>query len=186
VGTFTAYKSTSRRDGTFWEASGTQEGQRSHVVLGPSQTLTLSVLQAAAHTLAGQPRTGEPTAAEYLTSDTTTHTELSDALFQTKLYLPRSGRDIIPRPHLLERLSAGLGGIVTLVSAPAGFGKTTLLAEWVRTLDRPSAWLSLDEEDNDLLLFVHSLAAALRGVFPDAFQWLPERAAQSRLTLYTR
>jgi LuxR family transcriptional regulator, maltose regulon positive regulatory protein len=53
---------------------------------------------------------------------------------------------------------------------PAGFGKTTLLAEWVRTLDRPSAWLSLDEEDNDLLLFVHSLAAALRGVFPDEFQ----------------
>jgi LuxR family transcriptional regulator, maltose regulon positive regulatory protein len=58
VGTFTAYKSTSRRDGTFWEASGTQEGQRAHIVLGPSQTLTLSRLQAAAHTLAGQPRDG--------------------------------------------------------------------------------------------------------------------------------
>jgi LuxR family maltose regulon positive regulatory protein len=170
AGAFTALKRVAVQGDLVWEASGTQEGQRSHVVLGPSQMLTLSRLQAAAHTLAGQPGTGEPTAAEYLAPDTAASTALSHALFQTKLYRPRRGTDLISRPHLFERLNAGLGGIVTLVSAPAGFGKTTLLAEWVRTLDRPCAWLSLDEEDNDLRLFVHSLAAALRGVFPDAFQ----------------
>jgi LuxR family maltose regulon positive regulatory protein len=92
----------------------------------------------------------------------------SPSLLQTKLYRPRSRSDLIPRARLLERLNAGLSGNVTLISAPAGFGKTTLLAEWLETSDRPTAWLSLDENDNELRIFVHSLAAALRTVFPDA------------------
>ncbi len=92
------------------------------------------------------------------------------SLIQTKLYRPRSGGDVIPRPHLFESLNAGLRGKVTLVCAPAGFGKTTLLAEWVQTSERPTAWLSLDENDNELAVFVHSLTAALQSVFPDAFQ----------------
>jgi len=91
-------------------------------------------------------------------------------LLQTKLYRPRTRSDMIPRARLLERLNAGLGGKVTLVCASAGFGKTTLLAEWVQTIDRPTAWLSLDEDDNELRVFVRSLTAALQGVFPDAFQ----------------
>ncbi|HET8853234.1 MAG TPA: LuxR C-terminal-related transcriptional regulator, partial [Ktedonobacteraceae bacterium] len=92
------------------------------------------------------------------------------SLIQTKLYRPRSGSDVIPRPHLFESLNAGLVGKITLVCAPAGFGKTTLLAEWVQTSERPTAWLSLDENDNELAVFVHSLTAALQSVFPDAFQ----------------
>ena len=90
-------------------------------------------------------------------------------MIHTKLYRPRLGSDLISRPRLLERLNAGLGGKVTLVCAPAGFGKTTLLAAWVEAIDRPTAWLSLDENDNELASFVRSLTAALQSVFPDAF-----------------
>ena len=92
-------------------------------------------------------------------------------LMQTKLYRPRKRSDLISRARLLERLNAGLRGKVTLVSAPAGFGKTTLLAEWVQTIDRPTAWLSLDDHDNEPRVFVQSLTAALQSAFPDAFQW---------------
>ena len=91
------------------------------------------------------------------------------SLIHTKLYPPRMSSDLIPRARLLERLNAGLGGKVTLVCAPAGFGKTTLLAEWVETINRPTAWLSLDEGDDDLAIFVRSLTEALRIVCPDAF-----------------
>jgi LuxR family maltose regulon positive regulatory protein len=92
------------------------------------------------------------------------------SLIQTKLYRPRTRSDLITRARLLERLNDGLSGKVTLVCAPAGFGKTTLLAEWVQTLNRPTAWLSLDANDNELYVFVRSLTAALQSVFPDAFQ----------------
>ncbi len=92
------------------------------------------------------------------------------SLIQTKLYRPRTRSDLIPRARLLERLNAALGGNVTLICAPAGFGKTTLLAEWLQTSDHPTVWLSLDEDDNELRVFVRSLTAALQGAFPDAFQ----------------
>ncbi len=92
----------------------------------------------------------------------------ASSLMRTKLYRPRSSSDVIPRARLFERLNAALGGSVTLLSAPAGFGKTTLLAEWLETIDRPTAWLSLDEHDNELPVFVHALAAALQTIFPDA------------------
>jgi LuxR family maltose regulon positive regulatory protein len=77
---------------------------------------------------------------------------------------------VIPRTHLIERLNAGLSGKVTLLSAPTGFGKTTLLVKWLETRDRPMAWLSLDENDNELSVFVHYLTAALQTIFPDACQ----------------
>src|SRR6266581_9221393 len=89
------------------------------------------------------------------------------SLMRTKLYRPRSSSDVIPRARLIERLNAGLGGNVTLLSAPAGFGKTTLLVEWLETIDRPAAWLSLDDNDNELPVFVHALGAALQTIFPD-------------------
>ncbi len=91
-----------------------------------------------------------------------------NSLMRTKLYRPRTTGDVIPRVRLIERLNDGLSGIVTLVCAPVGFGKTTLLAEWVQTSDRLTAWLSLDEDDNELRVFVRSLTAALQSVFPDA------------------
>ena len=69
-------------------------------------------------------------------------------LLETKLYVPRSPRGLVPRPRLGERLDRGTASKLTLISAPAGFGKTTLLAEWLtaRPPDRSRAvaWLSLD------------------------------------------
>jgi len=79
--------------------------------------------------------------------------------------MPRPARRWVPRSRLSERLSRGAGSALTLVSAPAGFGKTTLLAEWATT--RPAAgpsvaWLSLDGRDNDPALFWTYVVAALR------------------------
>jgi LuxR family maltose regulon positive regulatory protein len=88
---------------------------------------------------------------------------------RTKLYQPRSASDVILRTRLLERLHTALGGEITLVCAPAGFGKTTLLTQWLQSLDRPHAWLSLDKHDNELPVFVHSMVASLQTAFPDAF-----------------
>jgi len=74
---------------------------------------------------------------------------------------PQVRRDLVPRPQLCALLEEGAGRALTLVSAPAGFGKTTLLAEWASTTKRPVAWLSLDEADADPALFRADLAEAL-------------------------
>jgi len=64
------------------------------------------------------------------------------------VFVPRPRPDLVPRPRLLARLDAGLDpGRCSLLSAPAGAGKTSLLAAWLAQLDRPVAWLTLDERD---------------------------------------
>ena len=72
-------------------------------------------------------------------------------LLQTKFHIPTARTALVARPHLLKKLQTGQIGKVTLVTAPAGFGKTTLVTEWLRTLDPEVtvAWLSLDKADND-------------------------------------
>ncbi len=89
-------------------------------------------------------------------------------ILATKLYIPPSRRRVVLRPRLIERLNEGLaaGHKVTLVSAPAGFGKSTVVAEWVAGCGRPVAWLSLDEGDSDLGRFLAYLIAALQTVAP--------------------
>lgn len=85
-------------------------------------------------------------------------------LLETKLHTPRRRRDLVARPRLNERLSHVLERTLTLVSAGAGFGKTTLLTAWLAatSADGPvAAWLSLDERDNDPVVFY--VAAALHG-----------------------
>lgn len=85
----------------------------------------------------------------------------------TKLHRPRATPELVSRPHLLARLEQGLQRPLTLVSASAGFGKSTLLADWLETCDRPSAWLQLDAEDSDLVVFLRYLLAAVQTLFPD-------------------
>ena len=89
-------------------------------------------------------------------------------LIHTKLYRPHITGDLVPRTRLLERLEERRGRPLTLVVAPAGFGKTTLVSSWLEACDCPSAWLSLDENDDDLALFLAYLLAAIRTAFPDA------------------
>ena len=87
---------------------------------------------------------------------------MSSPLLATKLYTPRVRPELVSRPRLIERLNSGLDCKVTVVSAPAGFGKTTLVTEWITQLECPSTWLSLDEGDNDPARFLSYLVAALQ------------------------
>jgi LuxR family maltose regulon positive regulatory protein len=89
-----------------------------------------------------------------------------DALLATKLHVPRPRPGFLSRARLLERLADGTERELTLVCTPAGFGKTTLLADWARDSPWPVAWLSLDEGDNDPARFWRHAAAALDGVRP--------------------
>jgi LuxR family maltose regulon positive regulatory protein len=91
-------------------------------------------------------------------------------LIRTKMQRPQLPGDLVPRRRLLDRLCAGSSRKLTLISAQAGAGKTTLMAQWLADADCPqhSAWLSLDEHDNDLVVFVSYLIGAIRTVFPGA------------------
>ena len=82
----------------------------------------------------------------------------------TKLFIPRSSSRLVLRPSLIAKLNLFHHHKMTLVSAPAGFGKTTVLTQWVAQLDGPVAWVSLDEKDNDLFTFFHYLIAALQKI----------------------
>jgi len=84
-----------------------------------------------------------------------------DALLATKLYVPGTQPGFVARPRLLERLEEGLARGLLLVCAPAGFGKSSLLADWARSGGLPVAWLSLDEGDNDPARFWRHVVAAL-------------------------
>ena len=88
-------------------------------------------------------------------------------LLQTKLFIPPTRGNLIARARLVHKLNSGLGDILTeferklsLISAPAGFGKTSLITQWLTQLDRssPTAWIALDEDDSDPQQFFNYLA----------------------------
>src|SRR6266852_7180995 len=85
-------------------------------------------------------------------------------ILATKLYLPLLRPHVVSRPRLIEQLNEGLHRNLTLISAPAGFGKTTLVSAWVEGIERPTAWLSLDEGENDPARFLTYLVAALQTI----------------------
>jgi LuxR family maltose regulon positive regulatory protein len=91
---------------------------------------------------------------------------MSAPILATKLFIPPPRPKVVLRPRLIERLNEGLsaGGKLTLISASAGFGKTTLVSEWIASCQRPVAWLSLDEGDNDPARFLIYLVAALQKI----------------------
>jgi LuxR family maltose regulon positive regulatory protein len=85
-------------------------------------------------------------------------------LLATKLYIPPHRPSMVSRPRLIERMNEGMLRKLTLISAPAGFGKTTLVSEWISTCGKPVAWLSLDEGDSDLTRFISYLIAAIQTI----------------------
>ena len=89
-----------------------------------------------------------------------------DALLATKLHVPRARPGFVPRPRLVEALDEGLTRRLILVCAPAGSGKTALLADWALSGHLPVAWLSLDAADNDPVRFWRHTVAALDGARP--------------------
>ena len=90
-----------------------------------------------------------------------------DVLLATKLHVPGLGPDLVARQRLRERLDEGLGRGLVLVCAPAGYGKTVLLADWTQRAGSPAAWLSLDAGDNDPARFWRHLLAALDRAQPE-------------------
>ena len=94
-------------------------------------------------------------------------------LLQTKLGAPSPRPGLVQRPELLARLNDNLvidrrfGRRLTVIAAPAGYGKTTLASQWLGALEMPAAWLSLESADNDPVRFLRYVIAALQGVSPD-------------------
>ena len=87
-------------------------------------------------------------------------------ILTTKLHRPRITDDLIPRPRLLAQLERSHGNPLILTAAPAGYGKSTLLASWLGQVDCPNAWISLDEYDNDLEAFLLYFLTAVDSLFP--------------------
>ena len=87
---------------------------------------------------------------------------MTDSIIQTKLHLPYTRPKLVPRPRLQEQITQGLRGPLTLVTAPAGFGKTTLIASCIKDCGMTAAWLSLDKNDNQTERFLRYLIAALQ------------------------
>lgn len=88
-----------------------------------------------------------------------------DTLITTKLHRPAVDGIHVHRPHLLERLDQRRGRPLTLVSAPAGYGKSVLIRSWLESCDIPGAWVSLDKNDNDLRMFTAYFVAAVEALF---------------------
>jgi LuxR family maltose regulon positive regulatory protein len=89
-----------------------------------------------------------------------------EPLLRTKLFAPSTFSNTITRPRLLDRLNTSLEKALILVAAPAGYGKTTLVSNWLKETGILSAWLSLDENDNDPVLFLQYFITALHTIFP--------------------
>jgi LuxR family maltose regulon positive regulatory protein len=172
-GSFTARKETKQRGSVYWYAYRKREGTLAKKYLGKTADLTFArlenvagVLHADRATAASRFEPMSPPPASHETvlphASANQHGNPLAPLLSTKLHLPRPRAKLVPRSHLVERLQQGVVGALTLVSAPAGFGKTTLLAQW-RTFTRaPVAWLSLEPEDNEPTRFLTYLIAALQ------------------------
>jgi LuxR family maltose regulon positive regulatory protein len=115
---------------------------------------------------------------------------LARPMMATKLYVPKLRRGLVARPRLDERLRRGAESRLTLVSAPAGFGKTTLLAGWLgEREDLAAAWVSLDPADSEPASFwtyvVTALHAAVPGVGADVLELIGSSPLPTELVLTT-
>ena len=90
-----------------------------------------------------------------------------EEILATKLFIPATRPELVSRPHLIKQLNDGLYRKLTLISAPTGFGKTTLLSEWIPKSPNCVTWLSLDKEDNDPTRFWTYFITSLQGLQSD-------------------
>jgi LuxR family maltose regulon positive regulatory protein len=92
--------------------------------------------------------------------------EQRDTLLSTKLFAPSIRSDHVSRPRLIAKINTALDKALILISAPAGYGKSTLVCRWLYETNTPNTWISLDENDNDPIHFLQYLLAALQKVVP--------------------
>src|SRR5947209_7104040 len=165
-GTFTARKERAgnQRGGWYWKAYRTQHGKHFSLYLGKTEALTLerlnAVVQALAHT-SNRDAGGEASVERHVMT-----TIRGDPPLATKLHVPRPPLQLVRRPHLVERLQEAVERPLTLIAAPAGFGKTTLLSTWLEHTSLPTAWISLEHDDDDLTRFLSYMFTALARVHP--------------------
>jgi LuxR family transcriptional regulator, maltose regulon positive regulatory protein len=188
-GTYTARKEHRSRGGEYWTAYRRQSGRLRKAYLGKAEDLTLARLEEAAAALSGHGEkataspppdatsgdggssrrtdatpTEGPTTADDRVRERSHRGAHGDPLLMTKLSVPFVRPSLVARPSLSEKLDEGLERKLTVVSAPAGFGKTTLLSSWTSELSddgRPVAWLSLDAADNDPARFWRYFVTAI-------------------------
>jgi LuxR family maltose regulon positive regulatory protein len=101
-------------------------------------------------------------------------------ILTTKLFVPPPRNGLVLRQRLIDRLTQGVDGKLSLISGPAGFGKTTLMSEWIAQCDRSTAWLSLDEGDNDPRRFLLYLISAFRKISEGVAEQLIELLYSSK------
>src|SRR6266487_2631413 len=180
AGSFTARREQAghKRGGWYWKAYRKQHGKLSSRYLGKSETITLARLQTVAQALADA------------LVETAPDTDADAAVLSAQAAAPGMRSDSLS--PLTERLTQGVMGPLTLVSAPAGFGKTTLLAQWFAESGMPVAWLSLEPGDNEPVRFLSYLIAALQTLDPHLgavaltlLQMPQPAAAETVLTLLT-
>lgn len=158
-GYYTVRKEAKQRGKGYWYAYLTRDGRLNKKYVGKTADVTLARLEFVAKMLCSQ----EPSEDQHSLSPTFSPTgTFSDPLLALKTHVPYLRTHLICRAHLIERIQQGMECPLTLISAPAGFGKTTLLAQWLRESGMPVAWLSLEPEDNDLTRFLSSLITALQ------------------------
>jgi LuxR family maltose regulon positive regulatory protein len=193
-GRYTARKEHRSRGGEYWVAYRKRGGKLHKAYLGKAQDLTLAQLTDVAAALIGHddeitasPPPDASAGNAGLGGGAVTATEGSqaadghvrerspgrphgDPLLLTKLSVPSARPSLVPRPRLGEKLEEGWGCRLTLVSAPAGFGKSTLLGAWIseHSVGRPVAWLSLDSADNDPARFWRYFIVAVDRLHPGA------------------
>jgi LuxR family maltose regulon positive regulatory protein len=180
-GSYTARKEGKQRGEGYWYAYSRVGEKLSKRYLGKGADLTLARLERVAQELRRDPQT----ASQQHTSPTpstsfpqpgrrlatrNSHPARSRlptaAILATKLYVPHPCPYLVHRPRLIQRLQHGPERSLILLSAPAGFGKSTLLADWLTCSARPVAWLSLESQDNEPRRFLSYLIAALQSYDP--------------------
>jgi LuxR family maltose regulon positive regulatory protein len=158
-GTFTARKER-RADSWYWYAYRRRQGLLHTVYIGKSEDLTLMRLTEIAQLVTLEcASTGGEGAAQSVQSDKVLD---QDELLLTKLSVPPVRLSLVARQRLVKQLDAGLSSKLILVTGPAGFGKTTLLSNWLHSCSLPIAWLSLDAGDNDPVRFWTYVIASLQ------------------------
>jgi LuxR family maltose regulon positive regulatory protein len=168
LGTFTARKERRARGDEYWYVYRKHGGKLHKAYLGRSADLSperlYAVTSALTRRLAGD--TDVPARLHNGAHPAPAASDPGAALLLTKLTVPRPPAGLIPRPRLSARLAASAPRPLTLIAAPAGFGKTTLVSEWARQCELPIAWVSLDAADSDPARFWRYVIAALDGVHP--------------------
>ncbi len=175
AGHFTAYKTHAgnRRGGSYWRATRRSHGRLASYYLGPSARLTPDHLRQAAHALSASAfadpleREGASLPEVSLIHGQPGRVSGDISLLATKLHIPPPAPMLVARPHLTQYLNEGVQKKLTLLCAPAGFGKTSLLAEWcawrTRHSEHPAAlaWVSLEASENDPEQFWRYVLVAL-------------------------